>query len=122
MRHDGQETGSQDIGTSRRGEGTNLSLDEDRGEEICDVIPGAPRSNKQQKIDSVKGVRFDEHGDDGRVHPASCGFGAYCTSNPPVIQGEPYDDHDREDDGERKGNRKIWSAENYVGAVVCESL
>ena len=81
-------------------------------EDILGVIRGTPRSNEQQKTNGIKGRRLDEHGDDGHVQSgSSSGPVPHGISNIPAVHDEPYDDHDCEDDVDRKGNRKVWNAE-----------
>ena len=54
----------QPVRRSRLWESTNLSLIEDGPEETFNRVLGAPKSNNQQRVDSIKGARIDEHVDD----------------------------------------------------------
>ena len=55
-------------------EGTNLSLSEERDEDDHIVVPGDPQYDNQQRVDSVKGTRLDEHGDDGLGQSTDSGY------------------------------------------------
>ena len=97
---------------------TNLSLSEDWEEDIRDVTRDTPRYNKQNTIDGIKGRRLDEHGNDGLVQSVSTCRGPYGTADLPAMEGEPCNDHKREEDVERNGNREVWNAKVDYGRGV----
>lgn len=100
---------SEDYGASRKHkEDTHLSLNEDWEENIRKSTVESPRSNNKEKADGVKGTGFNKYGDDGLTHTYSPGepMADDCSH----MQGDPYDDHECEEDVERKGNRKVYGA------------
>ena len=90
-----------------RKSGTNLSLAEYWEEKTRDAAAGSPRSEKEERTDSIKGRRFDKYGDDSLVHSARAFRRSHDISNVPAMQDEPYHDHDCEEDVEREGKRKV---------------
>ena len=90
-----QTTMTQDRSTSENE--TNLGLGEERKEEVCNGILGTPRSNVNEKVDSVKGRRLDEYGDDRRLQSVRSGKRSHGISETLAMQSKPYNDHERED-------------------------
>ena len=82
---------------------TNLSLSEDRQEDIRSVVSSAPWANKQQRIHSIERRRLDEHGDDGLVQPSETAWSPHGSANLPAVQKEPGNDQEGEENVE--GNR-----------------
>jgi hypothetical protein len=90
---------------------TNLSLAKDGGKRIRDVTLGTPWSNKHQSTDGIKRGRLSEHGGDGFIQSARSDLGSHRVSNVPLVEDEPWDDHEGEKDVHREGNRKLWIIE-----------
>ena len=80
--------------------GTDLSLGKDWPEDILNGMIGDPRSDKQQKADSVQGTRFNEHSNDDLVQPASSVLRSHSISNVPAVKDETDGDHESEKDVE----------------------
>ena len=80
---------------------TNLNLGEDRQEGIPNGGLRAPRSNNQHRAHGVKGTRLDEHGDD-RLTQSADPSSTHASANVPGVQDEADDDHEGEEDVERK--------------------
>ena len=80
------------------------------------MTSGSPRSDEQYRIDSVKGRRLDEHGDDGTVQPG--GPGRSCDdTNAPAVHDEARDDHKCENGVEPDRNRKVRKTKVDGGGV-----
>ena len=86
---------------------TDLNPTEDRGEDQREVTVGSPRSDVQQKSDGVKRGRLDERGDHSLVNSANPGCGTRSLANVPAVQDQSNDNHEREQDVERNGNRVV---------------
>ena len=78
----------------------NLSLAEDRQEDVCGDVSSGPRYNEQQLIYGINSTRFDMHGDDGLAQSAGSSY-PYGIANLPGVQDEPDDDHKGEEDVKR---------------------
>ena len=100
-------------------ESTNLSVTKEGREEICHVVPGTPRSNKQQRANSIEGTRLDEHDDNGLAQSTDFSY-PQGSASVPGVQDEPDGDHEGEEDVERKGNRKVWNNRPAVAGQLCE--
>jgi len=85
-----------------------LSLSEDRNEQIRKYAFGGQRSNDQQRGYSEKSRRLDEHGGDCLVQPTNPTGRPRDGANVLSVQDESDDDHEGEDDVERKRDRKVW--------------
>ena len=59
-----------------------------------------PGSDKQQRINGVKGGRLDEHGDDGFVQSSETSGNPHGGPDVPVMQHESRNDQEREGDVE----------------------
>ena len=79
-------------------ESTNLSLIQDRQEDIHNGT-FTPRCDNQQRAHSENGTRLNEHGDDGLGQSTNSGHpqGRASVSG---VYGEPDDDHEGEEDVE----------------------
>ena len=96
---------------------TNLSLAKDRGKYIGNITLGTPRSDKYQSTNGIKGRRLNKHGDDGIIQSARSGSSSNGNLKVLPVQEESYDDHEREEDVDCKGDRKVWIIE-VEGNVV----
>jgi hypothetical protein len=88
---------------------TDLDINKDRGEDTLNFALGAKRSNEQDGGDGVQSTRLDEHCDHGIVQSVIFDR-PDGISNVLAVSDEPYCDHEREKDIERKGNRIVWYA------------
>ena len=95
------------IRRSGLGESTNLSLSEDRQEEVHERALGNQRSDDQQRAHGKKGRRLDEHGCDGPVQSTESGWRLRRNTNAPAAQDEPDDDHDGEENIEGERDRMV---------------
>ena len=96
--------------SGKRKNKTNLSLSEGRQKDLRNPTPHAPRHNEQQRSNSAKGRRLDEDGHNRRVHPVFSGLSTQGSLDVPSVQDESCNDHKREEDVERNGNRKVRNA------------
>lgn len=78
-----------------------MSLGEDWQKNIRNVTLRTPRSNEQKGINGIEGGGFDKHDGDGfggLLQATGIGRSPHRLSNAYDVQGEPYDDHKREED------------------------
>ena len=81
---------------------TNLCTGKDWEENKRNATRDSPRYNVRYKRDGVEGRRLDKYGHNDLVQSASFGLSSDSTSDVSAMQGESYDDHEREEDVERK--------------------
>ena len=79
---------------------TDLGLSEDGQENALGVILGAPQSNEQKRVYSVKSTRLGEHHDDSLAHSATFSL-SHNSADTSGVQNEPDDNHEGEEDVER---------------------
>ena len=82
-------------------ESTHLNLTDDSCEETPSGTPSAQWSNDQQRVHSIEGTRLDEHHDDGSAQPTDPG-NPQGGASVPGVHNEPDNDHEGEEDVERK--------------------
>ena len=92
--------------TSQSRESTNLSLREDGQEYIRSAASSNEQSNHQQRARGMRDTGFNKHGDDSPAQPASSSP-PQCSANVPDAQNESDDNHEGEEDVERKRNRIV---------------
>jgi len=80
---------------------TNLCRRDEGQEDTRSRTSGSPQSNEDQRIHSIKGRRLNEHGDNGLVQSAHSGWRPDGSTDAPVVQDEPDDDHEGEEDVEQ---------------------
>ena len=66
-------------------ESTNLSLSQDGQKDIRSGVSGTPRTNEQQRANSIKRRRFDEHGDDVLVQSSDSGWTPHRGAHGPAV-------------------------------------
>ena len=91
----------QPVQRSSSEESTDLGLSEDWQKDIRSVVFGTPWSNKKQRIHSVKRRGLNKHGDDSLVQPSESTWRTHGSANFPVVQDEPGDDQEGEENVER---------------------
>ena len=105
---------------SQSSESTNLNRREDVSKEILNGVSSGPCSDDQQHTRSVEGTRLDEHGDDGGAQSADSSY-PHRSAGVPGVQRNPDNDHEGEDDVERKRKRIVWNSGPRVG-IRCRAL
>ena len=91
----------------KRKSDTNLDHAGDCREDGNAVGVGYMKCNEHEKSNGIDGKGLDEHCDDGLVCPTGCGRSPNGILNVPVVQNEPHNDHECEEDIESQGNRIV---------------
>ena len=69
------------------------------------MFSSEPRYNNQQRAESIKSRRLDEHGNDGLVQSTDSIWTPHVSSNDPDVQDELDDDHEGEEYVEENRDR-----------------
>ena len=93
---------------------TNLSLGEDGQEDTRNVAADTPRNDEQQRVYSVEDTRIEEHSDEGPVVTTPCRLSSHRDSDVFGVLKESRKEHDNEEDGEARGDRKVGET-NFGG-------
>ena len=83
---------------------TNLDLGDNWQEYIRSPTLGSPRSNKQQRGDSIQGGRLHKHSHDGLIQSAHPSRRAQGIPNILAVQDESGSNNDGEEDVECNGD------------------